>query len=148
MNWNYKREDQVPGEQFVGKRRCVIVDAQEAVSSSGNNMIVITVKPSGSNFKVKTWLVDNEKFNVNATKFFDTFPEITEGDFNLLSWIGAEGAANFSLNDDGFLRVRDWVIADKAEELPPFEGSKPERQVITQIEDPEDDEDEGDLPWV
>lgn len=149
MDWGYKREDAPSGENFVGKRRCVIVDVDgEAVSKkTGLPMIVITVKPSESSFKVKTWLVKNENFNQNATRFFDAFPEIGDGNFNFVEWIGAMGAANFALDDGGYLKVKSWVYPRQAESLPEFVGDRPERQTITTIsEEPDDSED--DLPWV
>lgn len=143
---SYQRESNGrDNSALIGKRRCVIVGAEETVSNAGNPMIVIKVRPSGCNFSVTTWLVKNEHFNRNATQFFDAFPEITDGDFNLLSWIGAEGAADFGEDEKGYLKVKWWVDAVKAQSLPPFEGEKPERQTITTLDDPEDDD--GDLPF-
>ena len=92
-NWSkYTREEREEVAKVTGKLRCVIVDVEEAVSKSGNNMIVISVRPSGSPAKVKYWLVDNDYFNRNATQFFDAFPEIPDGDFTFEKWIGCEGA--------------------------------------------------------
>ena len=148
MNWNYEREERPSNDQFVGKHRCVIVDVEETTSkSSGLPMIVITVRPSGSSFKVKTYLVQNDKFNQNATTFFDSFPEIPDGDFNFPTWIGAEGAADFGLDDSGYLKVKWFISSDRAANLPPFEGKKPERQTITNIAE-EPDSSEDDLPWI
>ena len=151
MDWGYKREDAPSGENFVGKRRCVIVDVDgEAVSkNTGLPMIVVTVRPSGSTFKVRTWLVKNEYFNRNATQFFNAFPEIGDGNFNFIEWIGAMGAANFTLDDGGYLKVKSWVYPKQAESLPAFEGQRPERQTVTSIVDPgESGAEEDDLPWV
>lgn len=146
---DYSREEKEQQNKVTGKLRCVIVDVEEGVSkSSGLPMITIYVRPSGTTFKVRTWLVHNDKFNVNAAKFFDAFPEIKDGDFNLLGWIGAEGAANFGENDNGYLDVKNWVFPRQAESLPPFEGEKPERQVISSIMDEDDDPSDEDLPWA
>ena len=145
-NWDdYRREDREPAEKVTGKLRCVIVDVEETTSkSSGLPMIVITVRPSGCNFKVKTWLVKNENFNRNAGQFFDTFPEISDGNFNFVEWIGCEGAANFVEDENGFLKIKCWVYPRQAESLPEFVGEKPERQTVTAL----DDEEPDDLPWA
>ena len=141
-NWSkYKREEREEVAKVTGKLRCVIVDVEEAVSKSGNNMIVISVRPSGSPAKVKYWLVDNDYFNRNATQFFDAFPEIGDGNFSFPTWIGCEGAANFVLDDNDYLSIKYFISADKAANLPPFEGQKPERQTVTKFtEDDSDDE--------
>ena len=143
-NWDdYRRAEQE--EKATGKMRCVIVDVEDTVSkSSGNPMIVVTVRPSGSNFKVKNYIVKNEYFNRNMTQFFDAFPEIGDGNFNFLEWVGAEGAADFVVDDDDYLKVKRFISADRAADLPPFVGNKPERQTFTTIA-PEDDDD--DLPF-
>ena len=144
-NWsNYHREE-AEFTPTVGKMRCVITDAEEKVSKTGNDMIVITVTPSGSKAKVKYWLVDNEYFNRNATQFFDAFPEIGDGNFNVIEWIGCTGAANFTLDENDYLKVKYFISADKAEKLPPFEGNKPERQTVTKME--EEDPDTDDLTF-
>ena len=144
MDWGYTRDSS--GDALVGKHRCVIVDVEDTVSKAGNPMIVITVRPSGKKFKVKTWLVKNDYFNQNATRFFDAFPEIGDGNFNFVEWIGAEGAANFGEGDDGYTELKKWIPASQAEGLPPFEGEKPERQTVTKFEEEEGAEE--DLPWV
>lgn len=147
MDWGYQRESSKI-DAVKGKRRCVIVDVEEGTSkSSGLPMITITVRPSGTKFKVKTYLVKNDNFNKNATSFFDAFPEIEEGDFNFISWIGCEGAAEFGEDDQGYTKLKWFLNSEKSEGLPPFEGEKPERQTVTKIEEEPLGEDE-DLPWV
>ena len=69
-SWNdYKPEE---GSRLgAGDYRCEVVDVEETTSkSSGKPMIVVTVKPNGSNIKVKQYLVKNEYFNRNITSFF------------------------------------------------------------------------------
>ena len=111
-------------------------------------MIEIKVRPSGCKFSVTTWLVKNDSFNRNATQFFDAFPEIGDGNFNFIEWIGAEGAADFGEDDRGYLKVKWWVDAVKAQSLPPFEGDKPERQTITSLTEEEPYDDDDDLPFM
>lgn len=147
MNWSYEREERQSSSQFVGKRRCVIEDVEEATSKTGKNMIVLTVKPSGAEFKVKYYIVEGEYFNRTMTQFYDAFPEIEDGNFQFPTWIGAEGAGDFALDDRGYLTLRWFISAERAESLPPFEGTKPERQSVTVItEEPDGSDDE--MPWI
>lgn len=144
-NWDYVREESRPAVK-TGKLRCVIVDAEETVSkSSGKPMIVVTVRPSGSAAKVKSYIVKNDNFNRNATQLFDAFPDIGEGNFNFLEWAGALGAANFGEDENGYLKVKWWLSPEQASMLPAFEGSVPERQTVTSLDD---DEDESELPFM
>lgn len=142
-NWNYQRESR-GGGGTTGKQRCVIVSAEEKMSKAGKPMIEVGVRPSGCAFTVKSYLVSGEYFNRNATQLFDSFPEIKDGDFTLLNWIGAEGAAMFDLDDRGYLKVKYFLDPVKAASLPPFEGDKPERQTVTSLDDYDDD----DLPFA
>mgnify|MGYP006992093039 CR=1 FL=1 len=146
-NWDdFQREDREESAKVTGRLRCVIVEAEETTSkASGLPMIVISVRPSGTTFKVKTYLVKNDHFNRNATAFFDAFPEITFGDFNFLSWIGAEGAAMFREGKNGYTEVSYFISPERVADLPPFEGEKPERQAITTLDDSEEDDE---LPFV
>lgn len=145
---SYQREENEHRSNITGKLRCVIVSAESKTSKSGNPMIEIKVRPSGCKFSVTTWLVKNDSFNRNATQFFDAFPEIGDGNFNFIEWIGAEGAADFGEDDRGYLKVKWWVDAVKAQSLPPFEGDKPERQTITSLTEEEPYDDDDDLPFM
>lgn len=150
-NWDsYKREEQERESAVVGKYRVVITEAGEAVTGPkskkpGTPMIVIKVRPSGRRFTVTHRIVKGEWFNRQMTQFFDAFPEITEGDFNFISWVGAEGAAMFKEDYQGYTQVSYFLSPERAADLPPFEGEKPEKQTITTLDDPEDGE--SDLPF-
>lgn len=145
MDWDYQRESNAV-DALKGRYRCVIVDVEEAVSKkSGLPMIVISVRPSGTKFKVKTYIPKNERFNRKMTQFFDAFPEIGDGNFNFIEWVGAEGAAEFGEGDDGYTKLKWFISASKADGLPPFEGEKPERQTITELSE---EEEPDDLPWI
>ena len=139
---DYKREERK--QIKPGNHRCVIVDAEQTESQSGNEMIIVTVRPSGSDIEIKKYIVDGPYFNRNMTELFDAFPEIGEGNFNLLTWVGCEGAAKFVLDENDYLKVRRFLRPDEAENLPPFEGDKPEKQTVTHMT-PVDDND--DLPF-
>ena len=144
---DYQREEREESAKVTGRLRCVIVDVEETESkTSGLPMIIVSVRPSGTVFKVKSYIVKNEHFNRNMTQFFDAFPEIGDGNFNFIEWIGCEGAAMFDLDDRGYMKVKYWIDAVRAEILPPFEGDKPEKQTVTTLTDAEDDDD-GSLPF-
>lgn len=139
-NWEYKR-DESRSAPVTGIQRCCIIAAEETISkTSGKPMIIVTVKPSGSNAKVKNYIVKNEYFNRNMTQFFDAFPSVGEGNFNLFTWVGALGAANFGLDADGYLKVKWFVSPANAEHLPPFEGEKPIKQDVATLDEEDDDE--------
>jgi hypothetical protein len=130
--------------EATGKRRCVVVDAEETTSkSSGLPMWVITVTPNGSKAKVKNYIVKNEYFNRNMTSFFDSFG-IERGDFNSLGWIGAIGGAEFGTDENGYLKVKWFLSPKQMESLPAWQGEVPERQTVTEMAELEDD---GDLPF-
>ena len=138
---DYKREE-TPKKIITGNRRCVIVAAEESISkSSGLPMIVVTVTPSESKAKVKTYIVKNEKFNANMTRFFDAFPTIEEGNFDFVTWVGAIGAANFGTDENGYLKVKWFIDPIEAKLLPEWFGDKPEQQTVTAIGESVDDDD-------
>ena len=139
---DFQRENET---RIEGRQRCVVVNAEEGKSKAGNDMIIISIRPSGCKFTVKDYIVKNDSFNRRMTAFFDAFPEITFGDFNLITWVGAEGAVNLAEDESGYLKVKGYVDPVKAANLPPFEGEKPPRQTLTSLED--ESEDEGDLPF-
>ena len=151
-NWDsYKRETQERESAVTGKHRVVITEAGEAVTgpnskNPGTPMIVVKLRPSGRKFSVTLRIAKNDYFNRNMTQFFDSFPEITEGDFNFIGWVGAEGAAMFKEDANGYTQVSYFLSPERAADLPPFEGEKPEKQAITSLDDPEEDDDE--LPFM
>lgn len=150
-NWDsYQREETERESALTGKHRVVITEAGEAVTGPnskhpGTPMIVVKVRPSGRRFSVTHRIVQGDYFNRNMTQFFDAFPEIRCGDFNFLSWVGCEGAAFFKEDSNGYTQVSYFLSPERAADLPPFDGEKPERQEITTLDDPE--EDDGDLPF-
>ena len=146
-NWNYQREERESSAKVTGKQRCVITNVEEAVSkTSGKPMIIVSVRPSGCRFTVKNYIVQNEYFNSNMTQFFDAFPDIEEGTFNFLEWVGCFGAAMFGEDDRGYLTIKYWLSPERAADLPPFEGEAPERQTVTVLT--EDDTEDDDLPFI
>ena len=144
-DWKYVREERTKITE--GDYRLSIVDAQEAVSqSSGNRMIVLTVQPNGSDIKIHYYIVYNEYFNRNMTQFYDSF-NIEEGDFNLLTWVGAVGAGRLKLDDQGYLKVAWFINKDKAQKLPEWVGEMPERQTVTDLDGFKDVSDDDENPF-
>jgi hypothetical protein len=80
-NWDsYQREERprlTPGDY-----RVEIVSVEEKESKKGNPMLVIGVRPNGSDIIIYHYIVKNEYFNRNMTDFFDSF-NIDNGDFAL-----------------------------------------------------------------
>lgn len=58
--------------------------------NSGNAMLTIELGIAEASFKLKHFLVKNEYFNANTTKFFDCF-KIPRGNFEYNRWIGRVG---------------------------------------------------------
>lgn len=142
-NWgDYQREETKRIE--VGDHRVCISKVEETKSKVGNEMIVLTLVPSGSSIKISHYLVKNEHFNKNMTSFFDSFSaDIEEGDFNFIKWIGAMGAVKLVEDDQGYLKVRYFLDKKKSEKLPAWEGDKPEKQEVSTLKEVEDDN----TPW-
>jgi len=144
-NWNYVREEST--NIAAGDHRFEVVSAEEKVSKSGKNMIVVSLKPNGASFTVNDYIVEGEYFNRKMTQFFDS-TGIEEGNFNLLTWVGAVGAARFKEDENGYLKVQYYIDPKRAEKLPPWVGEMPQRQTVTTLGedlegaeplDPEDD---------
>ena len=144
-NWSdYQREERLRIE--AGDYRVEIVSAEESISKAkGNPMIVIGIRPNGSNITIKHYIVKNQYFNQNMTEFFDSF-NIEEGDFNFLTWVGAVGAAKLKEDEQGYLKVAWFIKKDKAEALPEWVGDMPERQTVQDALSFEEVIDE-DMPW-
>lgn len=115
-----------------GDYRVEITAVEETESKAGNPMIVVTVRPNGSKINIKHYIVKNQYFNRNMTDFFNSF-NIDEGDFNFPTWVGAVGAAKLAEDENGYLKVRWFISESKAEKLPPWQGTMPERQTVTVI---------------
>ena len=146
----FNREEKERESAVTGKHRVVIVEADESVTgpnskNPGTPMVVIKLRPSGRRFTVTHRIVKNDYFNRNMTQFFDAFPEIPFGEQNMLLWVGAEGAAMFKEDANGYTQVQYFLSPERAADLPPFEGEKPERQTVTSLDDTENDEE---LPFL
>jgi hypothetical protein len=104
MNTNdYQPEDYSQPRFEEGEYLMKIIKVEEAVSKSGNDMFAFKLITAKSPIEFKYWLVKNEHFNKNATRFFDCFG-IRRGDFNINNWVGKKGKgfiAKGQPNDEG-----------------------------------------------
>lgn len=138
MPFTYQREETAINHLEVGEYRVVVVSAENATSkNTGKEMIKIGVKPSGADMTLYNYLVEGEYFNRNLTQFYDSF-DVPEGNLNLVEWIGAEGAAKLGKDKEGYLKIKWFINKNKAASLPPFVGSKPEKQEITSFSNDDD----------
>ena len=120
-NYTYKKPEYP--ENKPGKYRCIILKAEIGTSKAGNRMLIISLRPSGSVATVSAYIVDNEYFDDNYSKFLDSFPEIKENpDLNTcFAWRGALGAINLKVNENGYWQAGNFIPYEKADGLPPFE---------------------------
>lgn len=149
---SFQRDEQERESAVTGKHRVVITEVTEGETGAnsknpGTPMIIIKVRPSGRRFSVTYRVVKNDWFNRNMTAFFDAFPEIKFGDFNFLTWVGCEGAAMFKMDDRGYTQVAYFLSPERATDLPPFEGEKPEKQTVTTLDEDEAEDDSDGLPF-
>ena len=137
-DWGYSHEGRTISEKRTGKIACVITDAVETTSKAGNPMIVITVRPSKSSAFVRCYMVKNEWFNRRMSAFFDAFPAIGDGNFNLIEWVGAEGVAFFDTDENGYLKVKFFLRQEECEDVPAYEGPKPAKVKVMALEEAEE----------
>ena len=142
-NWNNYVHETMSTLQ-PGDYRVEIVSAEEKTSKSGKPMIVVGIKPNGSGITINEYFVQGDFFNRKMSGFFDAFPQINDGDFNFIGWVGCVGAARLKQDGD-YLRVHFFLSPKQAEKLPEWQGAMPERQTVTSFEEVTDDGD--DLPF-
>lgn len=146
----YKREEH--SRIDPGDYRVQIISVEESTSrSSGNPMLIVTVRPNGSDIKIKHYIVKNAYYNRNMTELKDSFG-IADNDFILASWVGAVGAARLIEDENGYLKVRRFLNPKQQEKLPPWEGPVPARQTVSSTPSANEFEeipmpDEDDLPF-
>ncbi len=125
MAWQFKREETEFEELAEGRYRVMIVDADMAVSKSGNDMLVIKLQVSGTNrnlWNYITFLDDRPEItNRMLTQFFDSFG-IADGDFNFKGYIGKVGGCQVKHDSDGRAKVQYFLSKKQQEQLPPWNG--------------------------
>ena len=126
MAWQYKREESTQFAEIPeGRYRAVIESAEKAVSSKGNDMLVIKMKVSGQTSSIWYYipfLEDRpEVTNRMLTQLFDSF-DIEEGNFNLASYIGKAGGICVKHDESGRAKISYLLSKKQQEELPPYVG--------------------------
>ena len=129
INWNYNAEDYVENDFKplpVGDHRVMIENAEEATSSSGNDMIKLTLTVSGYASKLFHYIVfppNNIKLtNQRLGQLFDSFG-IQPGNMDCSTWIGMVGAARVKheiYNGEPQARVSYFIARAKQDKLPPW----------------------------
>ena len=103
----------------AGKHRCRIVDAELGYSSRNNQQIVVQLEISRSPLKIKHFIVFNDNFNYNMSRFYDAFPSLNRSkDFS--RWKGAVGAVELKEGKKGYLDVKACLTPKEAAGLPEF----------------------------
>lgn len=139
MAWSYSRTESNFPLIPEGRHRVRIRDAQKTQSKSGKDMIKITLDVSGQSASLFHYIVFLEEHpeitNRNLTQFFDSFPDIQEGQFNTNTWVGCVGACTVKhevYNGDMTARVGYFIKADKQKDLPPWQepkGKEPPKRI-------------------
>lgn len=139
MAWSYQREESNFALIPEGRYRVRIRDAQKTQSKSGNDMIKIVLDVSGQSASLFYYIVfmqdHPEITNRNLTQFFDSFPEIQEGQFNTSTWVGCVGACTVKheeYNGDMTAKVGYFIKANRQDDLPPWQepkGKEPPKRI-------------------
>lgn len=128
MAWTYKREEREGFEPIPeGIYRVRIASADKAISKNGRDMLTLQFDVSGYNqilYHYITFMDDKpEMTNRMLTQFFDAFPQIEEGDFNMAHWIGKVGACKVKheeYNGNQSAKVHYFIHANKQKDLEPW----------------------------
>lgn len=149
MAWEFKREEQHFEVLPEGKYRIRVKSADKAISSKGNDMLVLQFDVSGSKQVLYHYItfLDNrpEITNRMLTQFFDSFKDIPEGDFNMSNWIGKVGACvvkHDEYNGNATARISYFIKADKQDDLPAWQepgGAKTDADGFMDVGDIGDD---------
>ena len=125
MSWSYTREETKFELLPEGVYRVRIKAADKAVSSAGNDMLIVQLEVSGSKkvlYKYIVFIEDKPQIaNGQLTQIFDSFKDIKEGDLDTSHWIGKVGAAKIKHEEyNGEMRekISYFIRAEKQSDLP------------------------------
>lgn len=128
MAWSYTRDESTGFNTKVpeGDHRIRIKSAEKAVSKSGSDMLALQFEVSNYKdaiiYHYIVFLQDRPEItNRNLTQFFDAFPGIQDGDFNLDHYVGKVGAAHVKheeYNGSTNAKIQYFIKADKQQGLP------------------------------
>lgn len=105
----------------VGDYKIRIKECEKCQSRTGKDMLRFVFEVSGHKNLLFHYIVDGEYFNANISRFFDAFPQIEKGNFNVSSWVGKIGACHTKLEEyNGELnaKVHYFIPAYKQNGLP------------------------------
>lgn len=105
----------------VGDFRIRVAEAEKMQSKTGKDMLRLVFDVSNSKAKLFHYIVDGEYFNRNISAFFDAFPQIKMGDFNVAGWVGKVGACHTKheeYNGNINSKVAYFIPASKQGNLP------------------------------
>lgn len=129
MSWNYSRTESDRKFELLpeGNYRIRVRSADKATSKAGRDMLALQFDVSGSNAVLYHYIVflddKPEITNRMLTQFFDAFPQIPEGDFNMSNWIGKVGACKVKheeYNGDMTAKIHYFIAANRQKNLPPW----------------------------
>lgn len=119
---NYKYEEKEEYKPLpVGDYRIKIEECEIVKSSNGRDMIKFVFVVSKTGHKIFHYIVNGEYFNQNISRFFDAFPQIEKGNFNVASYIGKVGACHTKheeYNGNVNSKVHYFIHASKQANLP------------------------------
>lgn len=133
MAWTYNREESDFKPIPEGRHRIRINSVEKVTAKTGREMLAFKFDVSGYPsmiFHNIVFMEDRpEMTNRLLTAFFDAFPGIPDGDFNLNNWVGKVGAAQVKheeYNGNTNAKIHYFLRADKQDVLPPWK--EPERK--------------------
>lgn len=133
MAWSYNREESSFTLIPEGTHRIRINSVEKVVAKTGREMLAFKFDVSGYSsmiFHNIVFMEDRPQLtNRLLTQFFDAFPGIPDGEFNLQNWIGKVGAAKVrheEYNGDKNAKIHYFVAADKQKDLPAWVEPKRE----------------------
>lgn len=140
MPWNYERTEPTFETLPEGNYRVRIKEVEKALSSNGNDMLVFQFEVSGSKrilFHYLVFLPDRPEItNRNLTQFFDSFSGIADGDFDTSHWKGQVGAVKIVhevYQGETKERIKGFILAKKAEELPAWVEPEGNKETYTSV---------------
>lgn len=152
-DYTYKKPEYP--ERKPGDYRCIILSAEVGTSkTSGKKMLTINFRPSGTTSIVRAYIVDNDYFDDNFSRFLDAFPALKNNPNpeNCFAWRGAQGAAWLKVNDSGFFEFSRWIPEEKTAKMAEFvwkarTDEPQEMPVLQEFTEISEDEDDGDIPF-
>jgi hypothetical protein len=133
-DWKFEKVDNDFPQIKVGSYKMRIENAEEQVSSKGNDMIKLTLTVSGEMSKLFDYIVympeNRDITNAKLTKLFNSFG--IDNDLNCQNWKGKIGAGVVKIDENGFSKINYYIPKNKQNDL----GSwvEPTRSTFTPVD--------------